>query len=176
MVGTIDFDDSIDAATVAAVLRANGIVDTEPYRKLGRNQLRIAMFPAIDPDDVASLCACINHVVGSHGRLSPLRPLEVASARSDRSTASTAAQVERQVSSHAGRSIGGSGSALGPTFVQGPAERVGIVPPRPGVAHHDLQQHRALGPGHERSERGAEGQLRRGCRPGSDAHRTTCPR
>ena len=65
VVGTIDFDDSIDAATVAAVLRANGIVDTEPYRKLGRNQLRIAMFPAIDPDDVASLCACINHVVGA---------------------------------------------------------------------------------------------------------------
>ena len=54
MVGTIDFDEPIDAATVAAVLRANGIVDTEPYRKLGRNQLRIAMFPAIDPDDVAS--------------------------------------------------------------------------------------------------------------------------
>ncbi len=65
VVGTIDFDDSIDAATVAAVLRANGIVDTEPYRKLGRNQLRIALFPAIDPDDVASLCACINHVVGA---------------------------------------------------------------------------------------------------------------
>ena len=55
----------IDAATVAAVLRANGIVDTEPYRKLGRNQLRIAMFPAIEPDDVASLCACINYVVGA---------------------------------------------------------------------------------------------------------------
>ena len=52
-----------DAAAVAAVLRANGIVDTEPYRKLGRNQLRIAMFPAIEPDDVASLCACINYVV-----------------------------------------------------------------------------------------------------------------
>ena len=65
VVGTIDFDDSIDAATVAAVLRANGIVDTEPYRKLGRNQLRIAMFPAIDPEDVASLCACINYVVGA---------------------------------------------------------------------------------------------------------------
>jgi phosphoserine aminotransferase len=65
VVGTIDFHDSIDAATVAAVLRANGIVDTEPYRKLGRNQLRIAMFPAIDPDDIASLCACINHVVGA---------------------------------------------------------------------------------------------------------------
>lgn len=65
VVGTIDFDDSIDAATVAAVLRANGIVDTEPYRKLGRNQLRIAMFPAVDPDDVASLCACINYVVGA---------------------------------------------------------------------------------------------------------------
>jgi len=65
VVGTIDFIDADDAATVASVLRANGIVDTEPYRKLGRNQLRIAMFPAIDPDDVASLCACINYVVGA---------------------------------------------------------------------------------------------------------------
>ena len=65
VVGTIDFDDSINAATVAAVLRANGIVDTEPYRKLGRNQLRIAMFPGIDPDDVAALCGCINYVVGA---------------------------------------------------------------------------------------------------------------
>ena len=65
VVGTIDFDDAIEAATVAAILRANGIVDTEPYRKLGRNQLRIAMFPGIDPDDIASLCACINYVVGA---------------------------------------------------------------------------------------------------------------
>jgi phosphoserine aminotransferase len=65
VIGTIDFDDSMNAATVAAVLRANGIVDTEPYRKLGRNQLRIAMFPGIDPDDVAALCGCINHVVGA---------------------------------------------------------------------------------------------------------------
>jgi phosphoserine aminotransferase len=65
VVATIDFVDAVDAAAVAAVLRANGIVDTEPYRKLGRNQLRIAMFPAIEPDDVASLCACINHVVGA---------------------------------------------------------------------------------------------------------------
>ncbi len=65
MVATIDFDDAVDATTVAAVLRNNGIVDTEPYRKLGRNQLRIAMFPAIDPNDVASLCACINYVVGA---------------------------------------------------------------------------------------------------------------
>ena len=64
VVGTIDFDPSVDAATVAQVLRANGVVDTEPYRKLGRNQLRIAMFPAIDPDDVAALTACIDHVVG----------------------------------------------------------------------------------------------------------------
>ena len=63
--GTIDFVDAIDASVVAAVLRANGIVDTEPYRKLGRNQLRIAMFPAIEPDDVASLCGCITHVVGA---------------------------------------------------------------------------------------------------------------
>ncbi|HEY1829765.1 MAG TPA: phosphoserine transaminase [Acidimicrobiales bacterium] len=65
VIGTIDFVDAVDAAAVAAVLRANGIVDTEPYRKLGRNQLRIAMFPAIEPDDVASLCGCINHVVGA---------------------------------------------------------------------------------------------------------------
>ena len=65
VVGTIDFVDAVDAKTVAAVLRAHGIVDTEPYRKLGRNQLRIAMFPAIDPDDVAALCGCINYVVGA---------------------------------------------------------------------------------------------------------------
>ncbi|HWC37488.1 MAG TPA: phosphoserine transaminase [Acidimicrobiales bacterium] len=63
VVGTIDFDDSVDAAAVAAALRANGIVDTEPYRKLGRNQLRIAMFPAVDPEDVGALTACIDHVV-----------------------------------------------------------------------------------------------------------------
>ena len=65
VVATVDFDESVDAARVAAVLRANGIVDTEPYRKLGRNQLRIAMFPAIDPEDVAALCGCITHVVGA---------------------------------------------------------------------------------------------------------------
>ena len=63
VVGTIDFADSVDAAVIAAVLRANGIVDTEPYRKLGRNQLRIAMFPAIDPADVAALTTCIDHVL-----------------------------------------------------------------------------------------------------------------
>ena len=62
---TIDFVDEIDAARVAKVLRRNGVVDTEPYRKLGRNQLRIATFPTIDPEDVASLCACITHVVGA---------------------------------------------------------------------------------------------------------------
>ena len=65
VVGTIDFVDAVDASAVAKVLRANGIVDTEPYRKLGRNQLRIGMFPAVEPDDVAALCACINHVVGA---------------------------------------------------------------------------------------------------------------
>ncbi len=65
VVGTIDFVDEVDAAAVARVLRANGILDTEPYRKLGRNQLRIAMFPAIEPDDIAALCGCINHVVGA---------------------------------------------------------------------------------------------------------------
>ena len=63
MIGTIDFDDAIDAAAIAATLRANGIVDTEPYRKLGRNQLRIAMYPAIDPADVEALTACIDYVV-----------------------------------------------------------------------------------------------------------------
>jgi phosphoserine aminotransferase len=63
VVGTIDFDAAVDAALVAKVLRANGIVDTEPYRKLGRNQLRVAMFPAIDPSDVAALTTCIDHVV-----------------------------------------------------------------------------------------------------------------
>ena len=57
VVGTIDFADEVDAAAVAKVLRANGIVDTEPYRKLGRNQLRVAMFPAVDPDDVSALTA-----------------------------------------------------------------------------------------------------------------------
>ena len=63
VVGTIDFDESVDAAGVAATLRANGIVDTEPYRKLGRNQLRIGMFPAVDPDDIRALTACIDFVV-----------------------------------------------------------------------------------------------------------------
>jgi phosphoserine aminotransferase len=63
VVGTIDFDASVDAAAVAAVLRANGIVDVEPYRKLGRNQLRIAMFPAIEPDDVRALTGCIDFVL-----------------------------------------------------------------------------------------------------------------
>ena len=64
VIGTIDFDDAIDAAAIAKVLRANGIVDTEPYRKLGRNQLRIAMYPAIEPSDVETLTAAIDHVVG----------------------------------------------------------------------------------------------------------------
>jgi phosphoserine aminotransferase len=63
VVGTIDFEDGVDAAAVAKVLRANGIVDTEPYRKLGRNQLRIGMFPAVDPDDVQALTACVDWVV-----------------------------------------------------------------------------------------------------------------
>ena len=63
VVGTIDFTDEVDAAAVAATLRANGIVDTEPYRKLGRNQLRVAMFPAIDPEDVTALTRCVDWVV-----------------------------------------------------------------------------------------------------------------
>ena len=63
VVGTIDFDDEVDAAAVAATLRSNGIVDVEPYRKLGRNQLRVAMFPATDPADVQALTACIDWVL-----------------------------------------------------------------------------------------------------------------
>ena len=68
VVGTIDFDEAIDAAAIAATLRANGIVDTEPYRKLGRNQLRIGMFPAIDTDDVRALTACIDWIVERLGQ------------------------------------------------------------------------------------------------------------
>jgi phosphoserine aminotransferase len=63
VVATIDFADSVDASAVAKVLRANGIVDTEPYRKLGRNQLRVALYPAVDPADVEALTGCIDHVV-----------------------------------------------------------------------------------------------------------------
>ena len=64
VVATIDFSDDVDAAAVAKTLRANGVVDVEPYRKLGRNQLRVATFPAVDPEDVSALIACIEHVVG----------------------------------------------------------------------------------------------------------------
>jgi phosphoserine aminotransferase len=63
VVGTIDFDDHVDAALIAATLRANGIVDVEPYRKLGRNQLRVGMFPAVEPADVQALTACIDWLV-----------------------------------------------------------------------------------------------------------------
>lgn len=63
VVGTIDFNDEVDAAAIAKVLRANGVVDTEPYRKLGRNQLRVAMFPAVEPADVEALTACVDFVV-----------------------------------------------------------------------------------------------------------------
>ena len=66
VVGTIDFDAGVDAAAIAATLRANGIVDVEPYRKLGRNQLRIGMFPAVEPADVEALTACIDWIV-EHG-------------------------------------------------------------------------------------------------------------
>ncbi len=65
VVATIDFDDAVDAAAVAKTLRATGVVDVEPYRKLGRNQLRVAMFPAVDPEDVSALTACIDHVVAA---------------------------------------------------------------------------------------------------------------
>ncbi|MGH3717942.1 MAG: phosphoserine transaminase [Pseudonocardiaceae bacterium] len=63
VVGTVDFAGGVDAAALAAVLRANGIVDIEPYRKLGRNQLRVGMFPAVDPDDVSALTTCIDWVL-----------------------------------------------------------------------------------------------------------------
>lgn len=63
VVVTIDIDDSIDATAITSTLRANGVVDTEPYRKLGRNQLRIAVFPAVEPDDVRALTRCIDHVI-----------------------------------------------------------------------------------------------------------------
>ena len=63
VVGTIDFAEGIDARALSAALRANGIVDTDSYRKLGRNQLRIGMFPAVEPADVQALTACIDYVV-----------------------------------------------------------------------------------------------------------------
>lgn len=66
VVGTIDFDDSVDAAHLAATLRANGILDVEPYRKLGRNQLRVGMFPAIEPGDIAKLTQCIDYVLDAN--------------------------------------------------------------------------------------------------------------
>jgi phosphoserine aminotransferase len=67
VVGTVDFADTVDATEVAKVLRANGIVDTDPYRKLGRNQLRVAMFPAVEPADVEALTRCIDYVVEQLG-------------------------------------------------------------------------------------------------------------
>ena len=80
VVATIDFADDVDAAAIAKVLRANGVVDVEPYRKLGRNQLRVATFPAVEPDDVSALIACVEHIVGQlwppagRDRLSAQRP------------------------------------------------------------------------------------------------------
>jgi phosphoserine aminotransferase len=68
VIGTINLDESIDAAVIAKVLRANGIVDIEPYRKLGQNQLRVAMFPAVEPEDVSALTRCIDHVVAELAR------------------------------------------------------------------------------------------------------------
>ena len=67
VIATINFDDTVDAAEVAKVLRANGVVDTEPYRKLGQNQLRIGTYPAVDPTDVEALTRCIDHVVSELG-------------------------------------------------------------------------------------------------------------
>lgn len=70
VVATIDFTDSVDAPTVAKVLRSNGILDTEPYRKLGRNQLRIAMYPAIEPSDIEQLTRCIDYTIDALGQTS----------------------------------------------------------------------------------------------------------
>ncbi|MGH2923912.1 MAG: aminotransferase class V-fold PLP-dependent enzyme, partial [Solirubrobacterales bacterium] len=74
VVGTIDFAEGTDAAAIAATLRANGIVDVEPYRKLGRNQLRVGMFPAVDPDDVEALTACVDWVVENDPNTTSSRP------------------------------------------------------------------------------------------------------
>ena len=71
VVATVDFADTVDAAALAKVLRTNGIVDVEPYRKLGRNQLRIATFTAVDPADVRALLACIDHVLEQWGAVAP---------------------------------------------------------------------------------------------------------
>ena len=71
VVGTIDFADSVDAAALAATLRANGIVDVEPYRKLGRNQLRVGMFPAVEPADVEALTACIDWAIENVEEVTP---------------------------------------------------------------------------------------------------------
>ena len=68
VVATVDFDESIDAESIAKVLRANGIVDTEPYRKLGRNQLRISVFPAVEPSDVRQLLKSIDYVIAELGK------------------------------------------------------------------------------------------------------------
>ena len=67
VVGTIDLDDSIDATLVSKILRTNGVIDTESYRKLGRNQLRIAMFPSVDPADVEALTKSVDYVVSNLG-------------------------------------------------------------------------------------------------------------
>ena len=69
VVGTIDLEPAIEAIKLSAALRANGIVDTDSYRKLGRNQLRIGMFPAVDPADVEALTVCIDHLVEHHGEV-----------------------------------------------------------------------------------------------------------
>jgi phosphoserine aminotransferase len=140
VVGTIDFVDSVDAAAVAAVLRANGIVDTEPYRKLGRNQLRIAMFPAIDPDDVASLCACINYVPQAESLGGETAVLTV----DDPSGA--------EILEPPGQVDGRIGQGLSPQALQGGEERRVVVAPRAGITHHHLEQRGPLGAGHEGPE------------------------
>ena len=99
VVGTIDFDDAVDAAAVAKTLRANGIVDTEPYRKLGRNQLRIGMFPAVEPDDVRALTGVYRVGSGEDRRMSAVESSTDAAATAAAQTAGSAGAGARRRSS-----------------------------------------------------------------------------
>jgi phosphoserine aminotransferase len=81
--GIVDFDDSVNAAEVSQVLRANGIVDTEPYRKLGRNQLRVSMYVSVDPLDVDALTTCIDYVAERLRRDSPASPVRAGARQAD---------------------------------------------------------------------------------------------
>jgi aspartate aminotransferase-like enzyme len=137
VVGTIDFTDEISADEVAGVLRQNGIADTESYRKLGRNQLRIGMFPAVDPGDVAALTACIDYVVERlalvHGGADDHHDYEQREHRRQQPTRNSVHGV-RLVSP--GRRISGTGGcppAWGAALRHGglPSGMGGLPPPHP---------------------------------------------